>query len=95
MLGHKAQNAAVPCINRLKNLHDTAVRKVRSVERSVPEAPAANSAALDRSSAPSTSDSVADAHKAEEVGASLCVQNEAHLKKLKSGWLGILRGGKP
>jgi hypothetical protein len=55
----------------------------------------ANLHAVEHSSAPSTSDSVADAHKAEELGASVCKQDEAFVEIFLSGWFGILRGEKP
>jgi hypothetical protein len=50
---------------------------------------------MKHSSALFTPDSVADAHKAEDFGASLCKQDEAIVEIFQSGWFGILCGGKP
>lgn len=46
--------------------------------------------AIEDSSALYAPDSVADAHKAEDFGASLCKQDEAVVEIFQSGWFGIL-----
>jgi hypothetical protein len=46
--------------------------------------------AMEHSSALYAPDSVADAHKAEDFGASLCKQDEAVVEIFQSGWFGIL-----
>jgi hypothetical protein len=46
--------------------------------------------AIEDSSALYAPDSVADAHKAEDFGASLCKQDEAVVENFQSGWFGIL-----
>ena len=64
--------------------------KVRTVELSVPEAAPSPTSGDGTSSALYAPDSVADAHKAEDFGASLCKQDEAVVEIFQSGWFGIL-----